>query len=300
MPSEQDAWKFLSGEHSAIPAWATALVQPLPKTTLSMLDLDRLHRSMNPLGPRLAGELRWVAADAIGCEYARRYAESDLLRSGLTSEDIKNLADQKGKLADSERAALAFARKLTLAAYSVTDDEVAALLKLFSPEELVAIVHTVAYANFQNRIFLALGVGVEPGGPCEPLELPIDQEKRVSLAAPARPPWELLDAARSTAVVERPDWDQREFSELVQSVDRQKRRTSRVPPPDPSRFANLPPEVKGQATKIVWSNISMGYQPQLTGAWFECMGTFQRESQLDRVFSNSVFWVITRTNDCFY
>jgi hypothetical protein len=44
----------------------------------------------------------------------------------------------------------------------------------------------------------------------------------------------------------------------------------------------------------------MGYQPVLTKAWFDCMGTFQQEASLDRVFSNTYFWVITRSNDCFY
>ena len=44
----------------------------------------------------------------------------------------------------------------------------------------------------------------------------------------------------------------------------------------------------------------MGYAPELTRAWFECMQAFQRESSLDRVFSNSLFWVVTRSNECFY
>lgn len=44
----------------------------------------------------------------------------------------------------------------------------------------------------------------------------------------------------------------------------------------------------------------MGYQPELTGAWFRTMETFEREARLDQVLASSLFWVVTRTDDCFY
>ena len=40
------------------------------------------------------------------------------------------------------------------------------------------------------------------------------------------------------------------------------------------------------------------YHPD--GFWFDTMGAFQQEAKFDRVFSNSFFWVVTRSNDCFY
>jgi hypothetical protein len=83
-------------------------------------------------------------------------------------------------------------------------------------------------------------------------------------------------------------------------MELQKSRQPRIPLPDLGRFAAMPPDVREQATKIVWSRVSMGYQPLLTQTWFETMRTFQKEAALNRVFSNSMFWVITRTNECFY
>jgi hypothetical protein len=44
----------------------------------------------------------------------------------------------------------------------------------------------------------------------------------------------------------------------------------------------------------------MGYQPEMTRAWFAVLYAFYDEAKPDRVFTNSVFWVVTRTNDCFY
>ncbi len=44
----------------------------------------------------------------------------------------------------------------------------------------------------------------------------------------------------------------------------------------------------------------MGHQPELALAWFTCLRTFQEESAQDRVFEESLFWVITRSINCFY
>src|SRR5579871_5467110 len=87
-----EAWKMLPREQPPLPAWARVLVRTLPKTTGAMLELDYLHRAGNPLGPVLAGKLRWAAADTLGCDYGRRYAEADLRRAGQTDDDLRKLA----------------------------------------------------------------------------------------------------------------------------------------------------------------------------------------------------------------
>ncbi len=89
--SNNDAWKLLPRAEPALPAWARTLIDSLPKTTALMLKLDYVHRVKNPLGQLLYGKLRWVAADAIGCAYSRRYAEADLRRAGITEVELKRL-----------------------------------------------------------------------------------------------------------------------------------------------------------------------------------------------------------------
>ena len=73
-----------------------------------------------------------------------------------------------------------------------------------------------------------------------------------------------------------------------------------MPLPDPKVFEKFPPREKEQAQKVVWMTVSSGYQPELTRAWFACLNAFYEEAKPDRVFTNSTFWVVTRTNDCFY
>jgi hypothetical protein len=286
-----EAWRLLPRENPPrenppLPAWARILIQPLPKTTGAMLELDYIHRARNPIGPVLAAKLRWVAAETIGC---------------VGADELKRLRGEAGKLEESDRLALAFARKMTRAAHEVTDGEIGELLRVFGPEVVVGMVHTLAYANFQNRIFLALGVTVEQDGPLPPIDFRSDPVRRMKVETPSRPAWEFSQKPRAAPnATTRPTWKAWTFVELEKALAKQKEREPRIPLPDASRHSRLAPEAKAQATIIFWTNISMGYQPLLTKSWFDCMRTFQAESKLDRVFANSMFWVITRSNECFY
>jgi alkylhydroperoxidase family enzyme len=299
--SNDAAWQRLPRPNPPLPAWARALVASLPRTTAAMLELDHLHRARNPLGAAWAGKLRWVAADEVSCTYARRYAEADLRRAGVGDEGLKSLAGDHGQLPKAQRAALTFARKLTRAAHTVTDDEVAELLEHFGVEKVVAMVHTLAFANFQNRILLALRVEVEPGGPLPPLEVRFDPDRLRKVPVPARPPWAEVRKAKPAALAGGlPDWAGRTFADLGKALEQQKGRKGRIPLPPAKRLAQLPPQAKAQAKRIVWSNVSMGYQPLLTRAWFDCMAAFGQEAKIDRVFGGTLFWVVTRTTECFY
>ena len=52
--------------------------------------------------------------------------------------------------------------------------------------------------------------------------------------------------------------------------------------------------------RIKWSLVCVGYQPRLALAWSACMRSFGEEAKQDRVFEESLFWVVTRTIHCFY
>jgi hypothetical protein len=294
------AWQHLPRANPPLPVWARILIRPLPRTTAAMLELDYLHRANNPLGALLAAKLRWVAADALNCDYSRRSAEADLRKAGATNGDLQALAGPAANQSDDDRLALAFARKMTNAAYTVTDAEVDALVRRFGPDKVVAMVHTLAFANFHNRIVLALGIAAEEGAPLPPMDLQLDAERRNKIATPSRPPWSQFsrtDAGAGTGTALQ--WSRRSFADLAEAMEQQKRRAPRIPVPK-SAPGGTATDSQAPASRIVWTNISMGYQPALTKAWFDCLRTFQEEAKLDRVFSNSLFWVVTRSNECFY
>ncbi len=178
--SDDECWRKLSPTKErngrALPSWAGAMAGAMPRTTAAMIRLDFAHRARNPLGPMLRGKMRWVAGHANRCEYSMAYAEADLRRDGLDEAGLRSLKGDHRDLPEPERAALDFARQMTEDASEVTDAEVAHLIGWYGEEKVVAMVLLLAHANFQDRLLLALGSPIEPGGPLPPLEVRLDSK----------------------------------------------------------------------------------------------------------------------------
>jgi alkylhydroperoxidase family enzyme len=292
-----DAWaKLPPRQNPPLPDWARVLSGPLPKTTAKMLELDTLHREKNPLGPVLSAKLRAAVAERLRSRYGAAVARADLERAGLTESEAFD-AGRKPASAE-ERLALSFAVKLTEEGHAITDEEFLELLDCYGPAKATAIVHTVAYANFHNRILLALGVrGESPVVPPVAVKFDTDTWKTT---APARPPWDDVKSVSAEGPRVRVEWSNHELEDLKSTLEKQKNRKLRVPLPDRALFKNLAGREKQQAETIVWMTVSAGYQLEMTRAWFACLQAFYEEGSIDRVFGNSMFWVVTRTNDCFY
>jgi len=267
----------------------------MPRTTAKMVELDYLHRAANPLGARLACLLRWTVADAVGCEHGRAVSAADGKAIQLDPSIARDANNLPGT---ADRSAVAFARKLSTEGHAITDDEVAELLKHFSPAQVTAIVHTVAYANFEFRIWFALGVkGETPIVPPVSARFDSDGWKPTT---PARPSWEELKQIKNGGLTVRVEWGKSGPDELHSSLAKQKERKLRIPLPDKSALESLPLREREAAGRILWNTVSAGYQPEMTRAWFACLYAFYDEAKPNRVFTNSIFWVVTRTNDCFY
>lgn len=306
--NDDEAWARLPETEVAsgrrLPTWARALAASLPRTTAAMLELDFLYRTSDAFDPRLRAKMRWVAARANRCDYSRKYAESDLLRAGGTARDIEQLAAGAADLPALDRAALSFARKMTLAASTVTDGEVQRLIDELGEAPVVAMVLQMAYANFQDRLLIALGSEIEPDGPLPPLEVrfsspPPDQKPEPA----ARPEVLAAPAAPAPGRISDPDWKSLNFVQLQERMEAQRGRKSRVSVPtweaarrelDPQLY---PPD---RPVRIKWSLVVLGHQPRLGPAWIKCLRTFGREANQDRVFEETLFWVITRSLQCFY
>lgn len=292
------AWSKLptkSKQPPALPGWARMLAGPLPKTTAKMLELDHLHREKNPLGAALAAKIRWVAADVLNSPVGLATANLDLARAGVIPAGGK--FTRPAKEPEDEAAALDLARKLTRAAYTVTDNEFADVLRHFGPEKTTAIAHSAAYANFYNRILLGLSVPADES-PLPPVAIEYDAE--IMAVPPARPSWDDLKTSTGEGPAVRVEWTRGGFDEMSRNLEQQKARKLRIPLAEPAKFEGLTPREKEMAGKVLWNTVSYGYQPVMTRTWFACLYAFYDEAKVDRVFTNSMFWVVTRTNDCFY
>jgi alkylhydroperoxidase family enzyme len=304
--SDMEAWKRLpaveSGGGQRLPSWARALAQSMPRTTAAMLDLDRIQRTRSPLGPLLRGKMRWVAAQANHCEYSMAHAEADLRRAGLDEAGLRSLKGNHADLPEPERATLDFAYKMTVNAAEVTDAEVAHLIARYGEHKVVAMVLLLAYANFQDRLLLALGVPIEAGGPLPPPQVRFNP-KADPPSVPSRERPKERPVPKEPERIDDPFWLSMEFGDLQERLTEQRSKSSRIRVPTwEEALRALPPEIPRpeKPIRIRWSLVTMGYQPELAAAWSACTRAFREEAKQDRVFEESQFWVVTRTIHCFY
>jgi alkylhydroperoxidase family enzyme len=320
--TDAEAWKNLppaeEGFGQPLPAWIRALAGSLPKTAAAMIDLDHVQRAENPLPPLLRAKLRWIAAHENRCEYTQAYARADYVRAGGRAEDMDDLPGQLDRLPEPERLALQLVRQLTTAAYTVTDEQVLRLVKLYGEEPVVAMVLVAAYSSFQDRLVLALGVGMEPNGPLPPVKVrfrkpaptppPTTEEKKDPEKAKEAPKRALSPPAKDPPAVpdkvEDPEWTALSMESLRERMKHQTvRREARIRIPDWETVRDHLPDGVPRPEKpirIVWTLVTLGYQPKLAAAWGGGLRAFRAESDLDPVFHESMFWVVTRSLQCFY
>jgi alkylhydroperoxidase family enzyme len=307
--SDAECWKRMppaeSGGGQPLPSWARALAGPMPRTTAALLRLDLVHRTRNPLDPKLRAEMRFIAANANRCDYSRAYALFDGRRAGLDDAAIEALrgGDHSRRTA-AEKAALEFARKMTVDPAGVTDGEFAALVDAYGDRKAAAMVLLMAYANFQDRLLLCLGSTVEPGGPQPPVDVVFAPDALpTTMLRPA--PSEVSALPKPTGkdlIEDAPDWTSLSYEQLQARLEEQKRKPTRLRIPSWEEVERGLPAGFMKPSRIVWNQVCLGYQPELATAWETIMRTNGAESRgkVDRVFALSVFWIVTRAIDCPY
>lgn len=299
--AEDAAWKALPpckrDADQPLPAWVRALARSLPQTTAAMLELDRRHREQNPLGRRLASLARWVAAHANESAYMMKQIDGDLSRQDLKYNLRQAVENDFASFPEEDRRILTFARKLTLAAYKVTDAEVERLGRDLGEKKLVALVLLLAHANFQDRLVLALGL--PPEEPRPPLEVRFLDRKISAAPFKRRPPANIAAAGKGPSD---PEWRKLDFDTLQKGLNQQRDGKGRIRVPSWDELtATMPKDkVPPRPLKIKWSLVCSGYQPELAAGWSACTGAFRQEARQDRVFEESLFWVVTRTLHCYY
>lgn len=133
------------------PQWER-LLAAFPKTNTSRITSLKAAAEKGLLAPRIKAEIAWTAARTDRAWYAAAVARERLKALGFTDDQIFALDGDNKSLPENERAAIAFARKLTAAPATVTDMDVEYLRKLFKDKEVAEIVHHVCNAAYFNRV----------------------------------------------------------------------------------------------------------------------------------------------------
>ena len=303
---QESSWQHLpnviAGGGQPLPNWVRGVVEHLPRTAASMLQLDFAQRTLSPLDPVLRGKLRWAVAHANRCAYSEASALADLRRAGVDSAALGVLQGDVAGQPSADREPLEFARLLTVAAPTIPDDMFERLHVRFGDKQVAAMVLLAAYGNFQDRIVLGLNLPLEEGGPLPPLDVRfVEGALQVAPLMPAHVPLQPLIGSDSSPVVVDDAWAAVSYDTLQSRLEQQRDRKPRLPVPawDEVR-KNLPPAMASKPTRIIWNLVGSGYVPELAVPWSIATRTMWAEFQPDRVFEESLFWIQTRSVGCNY
>lgn len=106
-------------------------------------------------------ELFWIVSRVNNCHYCLGHQEGKLLSAGLSDDRIAALDGDWAVFTPAERAAFAFAKKLTFEPHKIGDADLEALRKHYSTEKVLEILFLVARYNSTNRWTDSLGIPQE-------------------------------------------------------------------------------------------------------------------------------------------
>ncbi|WP_435008612.1 carboxymuconolactone decarboxylase family protein [Tundrisphaera lichenicola] len=96
-------------------------------------------------------ELFWIVSRTNNCQYCLGHQESKLLAAGLTEDQIAALDGDWSGATPAERAAFAFARKITFEPNALTDSDIDGLRKYYKDLQILEMILSVAGNNAINR-----------------------------------------------------------------------------------------------------------------------------------------------------
>lgn len=106
-------------------------------------------------------EFFWIASRVNNCHYCLGHQENKLIAAGRTEDRIAALDCDWSQFNDEERAAFAFARKLTYEPHLISPADVIALEKHYKPLQVLEICFLVAGYNSTNRWTDGMGIPQE-------------------------------------------------------------------------------------------------------------------------------------------
>jgi alkylhydroperoxidase family enzyme len=301
-PSNEEAWKLLpevaNGGNQPIPIWIRTLAKSLPRTAAVMFELDAVQRTRSSLVPEWRALVRMRIAELHRCEHARLEALGDFHRLQKQSP-----AEYQQSLTATElsqlKKVMTFAEQLSRDGSKVEDAQVAELLKFLGNDRLTALVHVVAYANFQDRLLHSLGLASETPLETAPQEI---RFKRPWVGGVTRERMLPPDRPKSVSEIDLA-WKGVSYEQLQKSLEDQRCREGRIAVPAFDEMKKRLPAYYPTPTRpsrVKWSLVSLGYAPELSANWLIGLRTFGEESKQDRIFEELLFWVITREISCFY
>lgn len=259
--------------------------------------------------------LFWIVSRTNNCQYCMGHQEQKLSAAGMTDDEIAALDFDWSAYPPEEQAAFAYARKLTYEPHNVTDDDVEALKKHYTPLQVLEMTLSMCGNNAINRWKEGTGVPQSQNGSMFfsraenlPAGRPVPNE---SFLTPTSPKYQgtvskvaalQLDGSgkpTGRAVSNRPPLESREQVEAALAAARE-------------RKPRLPLVSEDEARAALGENAPAGPLPN----WVRLMANFPNESRgrirslraidddasgdLSPLLKAQVSWVVARQDRAWY
>lgn len=109
------------------------------------------------LDPTFKTELFWIVSRVNNCQYCIGHQESKLLAAGRSEDEIAALDGDWASHSPAERAAFAYARKLSYEPHLISDADIEALRQHYSDLEILEMTVSIGRNQIMNRSHEAVG-----------------------------------------------------------------------------------------------------------------------------------------------
>ena len=144
----------------AVPQWVRLLAN-FPRDGKSRIASLLASENGGDLKPVLKAQVSWIVARQDRAWYAAGLAKRRLIELGVTEDDVYKLDGDWSGFTPAERALFTVARNLAASPMTLTDEEVAAALKLTGPREVMQLVNYVTGRAFLDRLTEAARLRLE-------------------------------------------------------------------------------------------------------------------------------------------
>jgi AhpD family alkylhydroperoxidase len=109
-------------------------------------------------------QLFWIVSRTNNCQYCLGHQEGKLLRAGMTEDEIAALDGDWSNHAPAQRAAYAFARRITFEPHRLSDEDIRGLRQHYTDKQILEMILSVAGNNSINRWKEGAGIPQSTGG----------------------------------------------------------------------------------------------------------------------------------------
>lgn len=260
-------------------------------------------------------QLFWIVSRVNNCQYCLGHQESKLLGAGMTEDEIALLDGDWATSSPAERAAYAFARKLTYEPHRLADADIVGLREHFTDLQILEMILSIAGNNAINRWKEGIGVPQSQDGgnfgrqpqPSQAREEPPRPHTyltptsetfkyKVSRVAPLH--WDAKTGKPSRQTISmRPPLESR--ADVEAALEKCRKRSPRLPLVEESKARSLVPQSNLPEPLPQWIQLLAHFPVQGRGRIVSQLEV-ETKGDLQPLLKAQVSWIVARLDRAWY